>query len=204
VLGTRYLFFVTGGIYRRVWRYATTADELVIAAACGLSALLAWAIVHVLKGPSELPVSVFVLDAIVCTLLVGGSRLVFRLWVERAENRAAEGHVARVLIVGAGRSGRSFAREVRETPGRRVVGFIDDNPAIQGRRIVGTRVLGSLGDAARVVGQSAPTEVVVTITRISEESLTPVMEACEEAQVPCRLLRRQIEAVTLAPKVSAE
>ena len=35
VLGTRYLFFVTGGVYRRVWRYATTADELVIAVACG-------------------------------------------------------------------------------------------------------------------------------------------------------------------------
>ena len=35
VLGTRYLCFVLGGIYRRVWRYATTIDVLVIAAACG-------------------------------------------------------------------------------------------------------------------------------------------------------------------------
>ena len=39
VLGTRYLCFVLGGIYRRVWRYAATTDELVIAIACAVSAV---------------------------------------------------------------------------------------------------------------------------------------------------------------------
>ena len=141
VLGTRYLCFVVGGIYRRVWRYAATVDELVIAVACGLSALVSWGITSVLRGSQSLPVSVFVLDAIFCTVLVGGSRLAFRLWVERADH-AAVGDGGRVLIVGAGRSGRSYAREVRETPGQRVVGFLDDNPAIQSRRISGFRVRG--------------------------------------------------------------
>ncbi len=169
VLGTRYLFFVVGGIYRRVWRYAATVDELVIAVACGLSALVSWGITSVLRGSQSLPVSVFVLDAIFCTVLVGGSRLAFRLWVERADH-AAVGDGGRVLIVGAGRSGRSYAREVRETPGQRVVGFLDDNPAIQSRRISGFRVRGALSDAGRVVAESSATEVVVTIANASRRA----------------------------------
>ena len=188
MLGTRYLCFVLGGIYRRVWRYATTIDVLVIAAACGLSAVVSWAIVRVVRGAAGLPVSVYVLDAIFCTLLVGGSRLTFRLWVERDERERGRRH--RVLIVGAGRSGRSLAREVRETPGKRVVGFIDDNPAIRGRRIAGSRCSGA-GRRGADRRSERRDEVVITIAHAPEDRLAAVIAACEEARVPCRLMRRQ-------------
>ncbi len=204
VLGARYLLFVLGGIYRRVWRFATTLDVLVVAGACGLSALVSWSVVRVIRGSAGLPVSVYVLDAIFCTLLVGGARLLFRVWVERREHETGSGESPRVLIVGAGRSGRSFARELRETRGKRVVGFIDDNPAIQGRRIAGSRVLGPLDEALRIVGQSAPSEVVITIAQAPEERLAAVISACAEAQVPCRLMRRQLEAVSVATEIPTE
>jgi UDP-GlcNAc:undecaprenyl-phosphate GlcNAc-1-phosphate transferase len=204
VLGTRYLFFVLAGIYRRVWRFATTSDELVIAAACGLSALVAWIVVDLIRGSTGLPTTVFLLDAIFCTVLVGGTRLGFRLWVEGGERRPGRTELERVLIVGAGRSGRSLAREVRETPGRRVVGFVDDNPAIHGRRIAGTRVLGPLRDAARIVGQASPTEVVITIGDAPDERLQAVIAACEAARVPCRLMHRRIEPASLAAGTQAE
>jgi UDP-GlcNAc:undecaprenyl-phosphate/decaprenyl-phosphate GlcNAc-1-phosphate transferase len=204
VLGTRYLFFVLGGVYRRVWRYAVTVDELVIVAACGLSAIVAWAIVDVVRGSGGLSFPTYVLDAVFATLLVGGSRLVFRLFVERGEAKSDGGGSARVLIAGAGRSGRSLAREVRETPGKRVVGFMDDNPAVHGRRIAGTRVLGPLDEASRIVGESAASEVVITITDVPEDRLAAVLAACEEARIPCRLMRREIEAVSLATGVPTE
>ncbi len=204
VLGTRYLFFVLGGIYRRVWRYATTTDELVIAGACGLSAPASWVIVDLIKGSTGFPVTVYLLDAVFCTLLVGGTRLGFRLWVEDGERRSRGAEIDRVLIVGAGRSGRSLAREVRETPGRRVVGFVDDNPAIQGRRIAGTRVLGPLRDASRIVGQTLPTEVLITIVEAPDDRLQAVIAACKEARVPCRLMHRRIESVSLATGTSTE
>jgi FlaA1/EpsC-like NDP-sugar epimerase len=125
------------------------------------------------------------------------------LWVERADD-AAVGEGGRVLIVGAGRSGRSYAREVRETPGQRVVGFLDDNPAIQSRRISGFRVRGALSDAGRVVAESSATEVVVTIANASDERLTTVIAACEEAGIPCRVVRRRIDSVSLPTGVPAE
>ena len=53
------------------------------------------------------------------------------------------------MIVGAGRSGRALARELAETPDRRVVGFLDDNPRVRRRRVLGVKVLGGLDEARR-------------------------------------------------------
>ncbi len=204
VLGTRYLCFVLGGVYRRVWRYATTSDELVVALACAVSAVLSWAIVSVLRGASGVPPSVFLLDAIFATLLVGGSRLAFRLWVERGDGAVAGAETSRVLIVGAGRAGRSFAREARETPGMRVVGFVDDNPSLRGRRIAGSRILGRLDEIERAIQQSEPTEVVVTIVAAPSDRLAIVSAACTDARIPCSLMHRHMEAVLVPTEVSAE
>ena len=204
VLGTRYLCFVLGGVYRRVWRYATTTDELAVVLACAVSAVLSWAIVSVLRGSSGFPPSVFLLDAIFATLLVGGSRLAFRLWVERSDGAMAGVEASRVLIVGAGRFGRSFAREARETPAMRVVGFVDDNPSLRGRRIAGSRVLGRLDEIERAIEQSEPTEVVVTIAGAPADRLAIVTAVCSKTRVPCSLMHRHLEAVLLPTEVTAE
>jgi UDP-GlcNAc:undecaprenyl-phosphate GlcNAc-1-phosphate transferase len=204
VLGTRYLCFVIGGVYRSVWRYAATLDELVVALACGVSAVLSWVIVVLLRGSTVFPPSVFLLDAIFAMLLVGGARLAFRLWVERGDGTTAGVEASRVVIVGAGRFGRSFAREARETPGMRVVGFVDDNPSLRGRRIAGSRVLGPLHELERVIRQSAPTEVIVTIVEAPEDRLAIVSAACSKAGVTCTLMHRRMEAVSLPTEVPAE
>jgi FlaA1/EpsC-like NDP-sugar epimerase len=203
VLGTRYLCFVLGGIYRRVWRYAATVDELVVALACGVSAVLSWTIIVLLRDSSGFPPSVFLLDAIFATVLVGGARLAFRAWVER-DDGGGPGVQSRVLIVGAGKFGRSFAREARETPGMRVVGFVDDNPSLRGRRIGGARVLGGLPELERVIRESEPTEVIVTIASAPESRLAIVRSACNSTTVPLSVMHRRLEVVPPQTEVPAE
>jgi len=204
VLGTRYLCFVLGGVYRRVWRYAATTDELVVAVACVVSAVLSWLIVVSIRGAIGFPASVFALDAVFAFVLVGGSRLAFRGLVEWRGGRSVEGDVSRVLVVGAGTLGRSFAREVRETPGQRIVGFVDDNPTLRGRRIAGQRVLGPLAEVERAVAESGATEVVVTIEDVSAERLELVGAGCTRAGVPCTVMRRRMEPVLESAGATAE
>ena len=64
--------------------------------------------------------SVFVIDALICTVAIVGARFAERAIVRGIE-LARSGEGRRVLIVGAGRTGRSMLRELRETPGERVV-----------------------------------------------------------------------------------
>src|SRR5688572_6639856 len=136
LLGARYVFFVAFGVYRRVWRFATARDVVPIVVGCFASALVASLILVALRPIGSFPaVQIFVIDAFLCTALVGASRLALRLIPETIGQRGVTRR--RVLVVGAGRAGRGLARELRESDDARVVGFLDDNPRVRRRRIQG-------------------------------------------------------------------
>jgi UDP-GlcNAc:undecaprenyl-phosphate/decaprenyl-phosphate GlcNAc-1-phosphate transferase len=198
VLASRYVFFVALGVYRRVWRFATARDVVPIAVGCFGSAIAAYLILIALRPIGSFPaVEIFLVDAILCTLLVGASRLALRLLPETLGPRSER---TRVLIVGAGRAGRSLARELREGRDARVVGFLDDNPRVRRRRILGISVVGELDETGRAIARTRAEEVLVSIPGAPPERLDHVLRASEQAGIPCRLVRRHVE---LSPTATA-
>jgi UDP-GlcNAc:undecaprenyl-phosphate GlcNAc-1-phosphate transferase len=200
LLAARYVFFVGLGVYRRVWRYATARDVVPIVIGCFGSALAAYVILVALRPIGSFPaVQIFVIDAVLCTVLVGASRLAIRLLPETIGHR---GDRRRVLVVGAGRAGRSLARELREGHEERVVGFLDDNPRVRRRRILGISVVGGLDEAESAIASTRADEVLVTIPAARAGRLAAVTRAAERAGVPCRTVRRHVE-VTAPEQVEA-
>ena len=203
VLATRYVFFVALGVYRRVWRYATARDVVPIIIGCVGSAVVATFVLIALRPIGSFPaVQIFVIDAILCTVIVGASRLALRLLPETMGSRGERRR--RVLIVGAGRAGRSLARELREGRDARVVGFLDDNPRVRRRRILGISVLGSLDETERAIASSRADEVLVTIPAAAPARLDIVVQASERARVPCRIVRRHVELTAPEPVEAAQ
>jgi UDP-GlcNAc:undecaprenyl-phosphate/decaprenyl-phosphate GlcNAc-1-phosphate transferase len=191
LLAARYVLFVAFGVYRRIWRFATARDVVPIAVACALSAVAAFLIVVALRPLGSFPAfEVLVVDAFLCSVLVGGSRLTLRLLPEA---RALRSPRRRVLVVGAGRSGRALARELHDGDEARVVGFLDDNPRVRRRRILGITVVGALDEASRAISSARADEVLVTIPDAPSDRLDAVVRAAEEASVPCRIARRRTE-----------
>ena len=191
LLAARYVSFVALGVYRRVWRFATARDVLPIAVGCAASALVAYLVLVALRPIGSFPaVEIFVVDAVLATVLVGASRLTLRLLPELQGRRL---HRRRVLVVGAGAAGRGLARELRETHEARVVGFLDDNPRVRRRRILGITVVGSMDEASRAIASTRAEEVLVTIPGAPQERLDAVVRASEEAGIPCRIVRRRTE-----------
>src|SRR5262245_53226698 len=198
LLGSRYVFFVALGVYRRVWRFATARDIVPIVIGCFGSAVVAYLILIALRPIGSFPaIEIFVVDAILCTLLVGASRLALRLLPETFGPR---GDRRRVLVVGAGRAGRSLARELREGSDVRVVGFLDDNPRVRRRRILGISVVGDLGETDRAIANTRADEVLVSIPSAPQDRLDQVFQATEAAGIPCRLVRRHVELSSTAPE----
>jgi len=189
------------GVYRRVWRYATARDVVPIAVGCLASSAVAYVVLIALRPIGSFPaVEIFVIDAILCTLLVGASRLTLRLLPEA---QARRGHRRRVLIAGAGRAGRGLARELREGREARVVGFLDDNPRVRRRRILGISVVGSLDETDRAIASTRAEEVLVTIPSAAQGRLDAVTQASEAAGVPCRIVRRHVEFSSPEPVEAA-
>jgi FlaA1/EpsC-like NDP-sugar epimerase len=181
-----------------VWRYAGARDAGSVVGGVLVSELIAYGFLSATQPWGDFPRSAFVVDALLAIVLVGGSR-----FAERALDRGLGGFRERsgrnkTLIVGAGRSGRSLMRELRETAGEHVVGLVDDDPALRRRRLQGTTVLGSLQEIGLAIGRADPDVVLVTIPDAPRERLDFVLQACERAGVPCRFVRRETD---LDPRV---
>jgi UDP-GlcNAc:undecaprenyl-phosphate GlcNAc-1-phosphate transferase len=193
ILGFRYALFIPFGLYRGVWRYAGARDAAAIVAAIVLSELLAFAFIVATRPIGDFPRGIYVTDALICLVLVGASRFWERAVVRGMQSFGGRGSRKRTLIVGAGRGGRSLLRELRETPGEAIVGFVDDDAALRGRRLQGVPVLGALDDIDAVLARTSPDTVLVTIPDASRDRLDHVVTACSFAAVPCRFVRRQLD-----------
>ncbi len=193
VLFARYAAFIPFGLYRGVWRYAGARDAASIVAAVITSELVAFGFLAATQVWGGFPRSIFVIDAVISTVLIGAARF----W-ERAAARALSTFISRrtrhrTLIVGAGRAGRSLMRELRETPGEQVIGFVDDDARLRGRRLQGVPVLGGAHEIDRILGSTRPETVLVTIPDAPRERLDLVVQGCTRAEVPCRFVRRETD-----------
>jgi UDP-GlcNAc:undecaprenyl-phosphate GlcNAc-1-phosphate transferase len=193
VLAVRYLAFIPFGLYRGVWRYAGARDAASIVAAVVVSEVVAYLILDATQAWGTFPRSVFIIDALVCTVLVGASRFWERAFVRGMSALTGRGDRHRTVIVGAGRGGRSLLRELRETAGEQVVGFVDDDPRLSRRRLQGVPVLGGTGEIEGILSRARPDAVLVTIPDAPRERLGLVIDACTLAQVPCRFVRRETD-----------
>jgi UDP-GlcNAc:undecaprenyl-phosphate/decaprenyl-phosphate GlcNAc-1-phosphate transferase len=193
ILVARYIFFFAFGLYRGVWRYAGARDAASVFSAVALSELAAFIFMSATVIWNGFPRGTYLIDVLICSLLIGASRFWERAVAHALQTLVGRGTQRRALIVGAGRSGRSLLRELRETPGERVVGFVDDDPGLRGRRIQGVPVVGTLEQIGWVLGRIAPDAVLVTIPAAPRRSLDAVVEACGRADISCRFVRRQAD-----------
>jgi UDP-GlcNAc:undecaprenyl-phosphate GlcNAc-1-phosphate transferase len=193
ILVSRYIFFFAFGLYRGVWRYAGARDAASIFAAVVLSEAAAFLFMSATVTWNGFPRGTFLIDILLCSMLIGASRFSERAVAHALRTLVGRGSQRRTLIVGAGLSGRSLLRELRESRGERVLGFVDDDPALRGRRIQAVPVVGTLDQIGWLLGRLAPDAVLVTIPEAPRESLDAVVEACGRADVTCRFVRRQID-----------
>jgi UDP-GlcNAc:undecaprenyl-phosphate GlcNAc-1-phosphate transferase len=197
VIAARYIAFVPFGLYRSVWRYAGSRDLTAIASAVVLSELVAYGYLASTQTLGDFSRSFFIIDALIATALVSISRLAERTILTGVRSyRDRTGR--QTIIVGAGRTGRSLMRELRETSGERVLGFVDDNPRLRRRRVHGAPVLGGTHELDRILQRSNPDIVLVTIPDAPRDRLDAVVLACTDAGITCRFVRRETD---LDPRV---
>ena len=197
ILVTRYLAFIPFGLYRSIWRYAGVRDLLAIGSAVAVSELITVGYLSTTQTLGDFSRSFFIVDALLCTIVIGASRVAERavvIGMQSVRDRAGR----RSLIVGAGRTGRSLMRELRETAGERVVGFVDDNPHLRRRRVHGATILGTTSELPRLIERTKPDIVLVTIPNAPRDRLDAIIDACTDAGVTCHFVRREID---LDPRV---
>jgi FlaA1/EpsC-like NDP-sugar epimerase len=132
--------FVRNGLYRAVFRYSGMAAMRALGLAVLVYAVLYFGILVTMTW-DEVPRSIGVLQPILLLLLVGGSRMVARLWLNSLSRSQRHGlAVSRLIIYGAGSAGIQMANAIASSHEFTLIGFVDDSPALRGLTINGVRV----------------------------------------------------------------
>lgn len=147
------LLFVRLGFYRAVIRYIAVRALATILLGSVLSGLMLAVISQVFGLP--IPRSVPIIYTLLTFLCIGGSRFGFRELVAASQNRRKK----RVLIYGAGASGRQLLQMLRQGTEYQPIAFMDDSAQAQGTLVGGLRVYGP--DHIDVLIQSNGIEAVL-------------------------------------------
>jgi FlaA1/EpsC-like NDP-sugar epimerase len=142
---------------------------------------------HLPPGMDRPAEGVCIADMFVTILLLGGLRIIIRLYYE-AFRTAEAGRLKRFLIVGAGNAGEALLREIVRMPVVQydVVGFVDDDPAKQGTHIHGIPILGTVEQLPKVCEDRKIEEIAIAIPSASPRQLRRVIQVCEGTKIRFR------------------
>jgi lipopolysaccharide/colanic/teichoic acid biosynthesis glycosyltransferase len=175
------------GIYDMVWRYANRVDAAMLVVCSSLvSGLLLLFRLLSFRGLADshwmsLPLSVIVLEYLLVVCGVIGLRFLRRALYELNHRYQPwnPGKKRRILIVGAGLSGVETLHAIVRCPQLELVGFVDDDPAKQGRSIAGRRVLGRSENLASLIREHTASDVILCAHSMSKASLQEIHLCCD-------------------------
>ena len=170
-------------LYRGVWRYASVNDLRriiwAVIVAAGTIPLLFW----MLRMTVVVPRSVLVIYPILLLLMMGGGRLVYRLWKEQALFADIKLRGEPVLIVGAGDAAVNLAKELARNPLWRVVGFLDDDESKIGNMLNGVRVLGKQEELVHWAKKLSVNQAIIAMPESTHGQRKRAIELCNQAEI---------------------
>lgn len=198
VLIVKPLVYFLFGIYRRLWRYASIRELVLILSAVTTASMIVTGIMIGLFAAGlfiGFPRSVLVIDWLLSIAFVGGLRFIFRVMAE-STSTAAEGaptfsrRKKWALVIGAGDAGAMVVREMQKNPqlNLKPIGFLDDDPTKQDSKIHGVPVLAPLEEIEHILDSRHVDEVIIAIPSASGKVLRKVTEVCRQRGVAFRTM----------------
>jgi FlaA1/EpsC-like NDP-sugar epimerase len=177
------LVFYWVGLYRGIWRYASLPDLNRIIAAVVLGVVLEAVVIYSIRLVVALPVprSVLIIQAIFLVAVMGGSRLIYRAWKEHRLYGLWHKLGEPVLVVGADDVAAGLIKELSRSKDWRVVGLLDDDGTKRGRSLQGTKILGGVGEVARIAEMVGAKRAIVALTNVAPEIRRQAMATCAHA-----------------------
>lgn len=197
VLPLKVSCFFKFDLYKGMWRYFSLHDLMNMVKACVLASAVTAIIIlcfHRFEGFSR---SVFLIDMLLCLLLIGGFRLSIRMvstnhpkgWKRLVIGRHNP-RLKNMVIVGAGSAGEKLLRELNENTSLEydVVGFVDDDPNKFNHTIHGVPVLGAIQDLRDIVREWQVHEITIAVPSATARQMRRIVGFCKSTDVTFKTL----------------
>lgn len=180
--------FVVYGFYRAIFRYSGWHAMRAVTSAIGVYGLF-FAGIFTLWGVPEIPRSVGVSQPLMLLVTVGGSRALLRFWLGGHYNTMLKkGEVSGTLIYGAGSAGRQLAAGLRSAPEpMHLLGFLDDDEALQGHQINGWKVYAP-AELPQLIQRLGIKNVLLALPSVNRTRRLEILEALRQVPIHVRTL----------------
>jgi FlaA1/EpsC-like NDP-sugar epimerase len=180
---SQFASFQLFGLYRGHWKYASLPDlrRILLAILFGIAAIPLGLFLLQLQG--TVPRSVLLLDPILLLLIMGGSRLGYRLWREGHLFNFKSKQGKPVLVLGAGDTGASLVKELSKSKEWRVVGFLDDHPQKHHKLLHGFTVLGRIDQLPALAEKLGVSNAIIAMPSATPANRRRALELCTEASI---------------------
>jgi FlaA1/EpsC-like NDP-sugar epimerase len=179
--------FTISGLYRAIFRYSGWPAQLTVVRAVGVYGLI-YASIFTAVGVEGVPRTVGIIQPVLLLLFVSASRTFVQFWLgERYADILKAASRPKVLIYGAGRSGRQLAAAMVHSHEMQVVGFLDDDDRLHGHLLNGQPVYNpaDLGSLSETLGVS---HVLLAMPSLSRKRRNEILGQIRSAHLAVRTL----------------
>ena len=179
--------FVMSGFYRAIFRYSGWPALLTVGRAVGAYGVL-YACVFTVLGVAGVPRTVGLIQPMLLLFLVGASRALARVWLgDRYQSILQRAARPKVLIYGAGNSGRQLAQAMANSHDMQMTGFLDDDDRLHGHVLNGLRIY-SVHDLPTLVSSEGVAHVLLALPSISRDRRNEILNTLAPFKVAVRTL----------------
>lgn len=176
VVSVQAIIFIIFGLYQGIWRFASIPDLKKIVKAVAVAAMTVAALLFMTSPLIQVPRSVLILDPMLLLLLMGGSRFIYRAWKEHHLYGASQLTGQPVILIGAGELAVTLLKDLARSKQWRVVGLLDEDKAVHGRLLVGSRVLGDIGTLPEAATKFNTNHIIIALPSDSYQSRRKAIE----------------------------
>jgi FlaA1/EpsC-like NDP-sugar epimerase len=175
--------FLRQGLYRAVIRYLETRAFVAVISAALAAAALFGALMLLLEAPG-IPATALIVYGVLSAGYAVLARLMAREWLRGVDGRPTRQPIA---VYGAGSAGRLLVQMLRQSNDFRPVVFVDDNPSMQRRTLMGLPVRSGLSLPALIEQHDLGT-VIVAIPSLSPGQRADLLSRLGTLGVEVRLV----------------
>lgn len=186
------------GIYRALFRHVGLNSLVGIARAILLYALLYGAI-FLLLGVTGVPRTVGLIQPLIYFVLVSIARIGLGALVGRIGGKSSR---SRVLIYGAGASGRQLASAISGSDEMDLIGFIDDDPHLA-RSVINGKHIFSPGRLERLVQTKDITDILLALPSTTRARRAEILKSLQPLGVKVRTVPGLMDLANGRVEVSA-
>ncbi len=174
-------------LYKSIWTFAGTKEIISCAEASLVNAAMLYLvdklIFKIAYGYLILPVYAYVVNFVFLIFCTCAPRIGYRLLRNELKYspvflKKRNGHLKRVMIVGAGYMGNKVVEDLTTNSDEVYlpVVVVDDNPAKKGKRLGGVKIAGNVEDIPKLVGKYDVDEIIICIPSATKARLNEIFK----------------------------